>query len=99
MKLLRLPRYPAPGYNPRRHPRGPARMNRRDFLSAAATASLAAAAAAKDDPTMPPVVDTHQHLWDLSRIRLGWVKPDDPLNHSFTPKEYAEATQGLNVAK
>jgi L-fuconolactonase len=74
-------------------------MNRRDFLSAAAGATLAAAAAAKDDPKMMPVVDTHQHLWDLTRIRLNWVKPDDPLNHSFTPKEYAEATRGLNVAK
>ena len=69
-------------------------MNRRDFLSAAAGAALAAAATAKDDPTMPPVVDTHQHLWDLTRIRLNWVKPDDPLNHSFAPKEYAEATRG-----
>src|SRR4029078_777326 len=74
-------------------------MNRRDFLSAAAGAALAAAATAKDDPTMPPVVDTHQHLWDLSKIRLNWVKPDHPLNPSFTPKEYAEATNGLNVVK
>lgn len=73
-------------------------MNRRDFLSAAG-ATLAAAAAAKDDPPMPPVIDTHQHLWDLTKIRLNWVKKDDPLNHSFTPTEYAAASEGLNVVK
>jgi L-fuconolactonase len=73
-------------------------MNRRDFLSLAAAAP-AALAGAKDEPAMMPLVDCHQHLWDLSKVRLDWVKPDDPLNHSFTPKEYAEATAGLNVVK
>ena len=73
-------------------------MNRRDFLGLAAAAP-AALAAGKDEPAMTPLVDCHQHLWDLDKIRLSWVKPDDPLNHSFTPKEYAEATQGLNVVK
>ena len=74
-------------------------IDRRDFLSAAAGATLAAAAAAKDDPKMHPVVDAHQHLWDLTKVRLNWVKPDDPLNHSFTPAEYAGATHGLGIVK
>lgn len=75
-------------------------MNRRDFLSAAAGSTLALAAAdAKDTPKMPPVVDTHQHLWDLTKVRLNWVKKDDPLNHSFTPTEYAAASEGLNIVK
>jgi L-fuconolactonase len=74
-------------------------MNRRDFLSAAAGSTFALAAAAKDTPKMLPVVDTHQHLWDLSKIRLGWVTKDHPLAHSFTPAEYAAATEGLNVVK
>jgi L-fuconolactonase len=73
-------------------------MNRRDFLALAAAAP-AALARAKDEPAMMPLVDCHQHLWDLSKIRLSWVKTDDPLNHSFTPTEYAEATKGLNVVK
>jgi predicted TIM-barrel fold metal-dependent hydrolase len=73
-------------------------MNRRDFLGLAAAAP-AALASAKDEPAMMPLVDCHQHLWDLSKIRLSWVKPDDPLNYSFTPTEYAEATKGLNVVK
>jgi L-fuconolactonase len=74
-------------------------MNRRDFLSAAAGSTVALAAAAKDTPKMLPVVDTHQHLWDLSKIRLGWVTKDHPLGQSHTPAEYAAATDGLNVVK
>jgi predicted TIM-barrel fold metal-dependent hydrolase len=73
-------------------------MNRRDFLSLAAAAP-AALAAAKDEPAMTPLVDCHQHLWDLSKFKLAWVKEGDPLAVSHTPKEYAEATQGLNVVK
>ena len=48
---------------------------------------------------MLPVIDTHQHLWDLSQLKLGWVTPGNPLAVSFTPKEYAEAIAGLNVVK
>ena len=44
-----------------------------------------------------PIVDTHQHLWDLSKFKLRWLSP--PLNRSFTTKDYIEATQGLNVVK
>src|SRR5262245_45414988 len=48
---------------------------------------------------MTPIVDTHQHLWDVSKFKLAWVKEGHPLKQSFTPKEYAEATKGLNVVK
>ncbi|HEX3152738.1 MAG TPA: amidohydrolase family protein [Gemmataceae bacterium] len=73
-------------------------MNRREFLSAAG-ATVAAGALAKDETKMIPIVDCHQHLWDLSKLKLAWVKEGEPLAHSFTPKEYAEASQGLNIAK
>jgi L-fuconolactonase len=76
-------------------------MDRREFLAVAAAGSVAAAAsAAEDKPAMLPVIDTHQHLWDLTKFRLGWLtSKDHPLAASHTPKEYAEATQGLNVVK
>jgi predicted TIM-barrel fold metal-dependent hydrolase len=52
---------------------------------------------------MLPIVDTHQHLWDLTQIKLAWFDPKTPegkiLGHNFTPKEYAEATKGLNLVK
>src|SRR5207302_690790 len=94
-------------------PRGPDPMNRREFLATAAisgglTSPGSPAKAQKKDkpvenPNKLPIVDTHQHLWDLSKFRLAWFDPDTPegkiLGHSFTAKEYAEATKGLNVVK
>jgi len=80
-------------------------MNRREFLAAAAATSASLAAAQKDKPVTNaiPIVDTHQHLWDMTRFKLAWIDPDSPevkvLGHNFTPKEYAEATKGLNVVK
>jgi L-fuconolactonase len=72
-------------------------MHRRDFLAVAA-ASAAAPARATDAP-MLPVIDTHQHLWDPTKRKLAWLKPDSPLGHTHGPKEYEEATRGLNVVK
>lgn len=81
-------------------------MDRRDFLAAAALTAAAGPhlSAQKDTPVNPmPIVDTHQHLWDLSQFKLAWFDPATPegkiLGHSFTPVEYAAATKGLNVVK
>lgn len=75
-------------------------MDRREFLAAGATVSVAASLApAEDPPAMLPVIDTHQHLWDLTKFRLGWLKKGEPLDASYTPTEYAKATEGLNVVK
>jgi predicted TIM-barrel fold metal-dependent hydrolase len=73
-------------------------MHRREFLAAGAAAA-ALPTVAKDSPKMLPVIDTHQHLWDLSRVKLGWLKKGSALDASYTPKEYAAATDGLNVVK
>lgn len=75
-------------------------MNRREFLASSLTATaLAAPAGAEEKTAMLPVVDTHQHLWDLSRFRLPWVKPGDLLARSFVPDDYKKATEGLDVVK
>ena len=79
---------------------------RRRFLQHA-TAGVAALAltgrrstgAADADPKLMPIVDTHQHLWDLSKLRLPWLKPGGPLTRSFVMKDYLEAVAGLNVVK
>ena len=73
-------------------------MTRRDFL-AATVATVGAAGLAAVEPKAMPIVDTHQHLWDLTRFRLPWVTKDSPLNHNFLPADYAKATDGLNVVK
>jgi predicted TIM-barrel fold metal-dependent hydrolase len=74
-------------------------MNRREFLTASASLPAAVALAGQDNPAMLPVIDTHQHLWDLARFKLAWLKPGSVYDASFTPKEYADATAGLNVVK
>lgn len=50
-------------------------------------------------PASLPIVDTHQHLWDLDVLRLGWLKSAGRLNRSFVTKDYLEATEGLGVVK
>jgi L-fuconolactonase len=78
-------------------------MNRRDFLKGASYPAIAASSAfpvysvGKESPVSIPIIDTHQHLWDLSRFKLTWLSP--PLDRSFTTKDYIEATQGLHIVK
>ena len=50
-------------------------------------------------PEMIPIVDTHQHLWDLTRFNLPWTKGNKVLGRSFVTSDYLEATKGLNVVK
>ncbi|MBA4186649.1 MAG: amidohydrolase [Planctomycetaceae bacterium] len=77
-------------------------MNRREFVAASAAVVPFALSHAEEKP-MLPIVDTHQHLWDLEKFKLAWFDPKTPegkiLGHSFTPKEYAEATKGVGVVK
>lgn len=41
------------------------------------------------------IIDTHQHLWDLSRRRHAWCADIPTLNRSFLPCDYAAAVAGL----
>jgi predicted TIM-barrel fold metal-dependent hydrolase len=76
-------------------------MDRRQFLAASAVAVAAPFLPADDqkDAKMLPVIDTHQHLWDLSKLKLSWLKKGSEFDQSFTPVEYAAAVDGLNVVK
>jgi predicted TIM-barrel fold metal-dependent hydrolase len=86
--------------------------DRRTFLHQAATATACAAVAdrsvgarptparrGKEPATRIPVIDTHQHLWDLDRFRLPWIKKDSPLNRSFLLHDYEKATEGLGITQ
>src|SRR4029077_17407352 len=58
----------------------------------------------KKDPSVDaqaglPIVDTHEHLWDLTKFTLPWTKDEKTLARSFVTKDYLEATQGLNLVK
>ena len=43
------------------------------------------------------IVDTHQHLWDLSRHRYSWCAGIPLLNRSYTMPDYQAATADLRV--
>lgn len=46
-----------------------------------------------------PIIDTHQHLWDLKKIVLPWLRPGGPLTRDYVTKDYLEAVAGLNYVK
>jgi L-fuconolactonase len=83
-----------------------ARLDRRTFLTRGAAAVAAgaiapAAAALADDVKVGrmPIIDTHQHLWDLSRFRLPWVRPGTVLGRSFVLSDYHAAAAGTGIEK
>ena len=82
------------------------RMDRRHFLGQTAGSIALGVGLARDAQSeepgnrMIPIIDTHQHLWDLNRFKLAWMTPgEEPLGKSHLPSDYAEAVKGLNVVK
>ena len=81
-------------------------MNRREFLAAAASRRRRSrpphAAHRRTSPCSPSSIRTSTS-GTSTKFKLAWFDPKTPegkiLGHSFTPKEYAEATKGLNVVK
>jgi predicted TIM-barrel fold metal-dependent hydrolase len=73
-------------------------QTRRTFLAAAAAAActgLIGATMNRDADADFPIVDTHEHLWDLNRFRLPWLENVPKLKKSYLPKDYQEATANL----
>jgi predicted TIM-barrel fold metal-dependent hydrolase len=70
-------------------------MNRRDFLAASTAAASAALVKAEEKQRVFPIVDTHQHLWDLNKFKLPWLERNESLKADYLPKDYAEATAKL----
>jgi predicted TIM-barrel fold metal-dependent hydrolase len=86
---------------------------RRRFMQHAAMATVGAASIAgltacqtdkaRDAATggdVMSIIDTHQHLWDLTMFQPPWLA-DAPavLNHSYVTSDYVAATRGLHVVK
>jgi len=84
-------------------------MNRRSFLTRTSQATVGAgllssvcltcrgSAGGLGGAAALPIVDTHQHLWDLNRLKLTWLKP--PLDRSFTLQDYVQASEGLHIVQ
>ncbi len=74
-------------------------LNRRNFLKAASLSAMAPSLcylSCNADPVFP-IIDTHQHLWDLDLFPLSWVKP--PLDRNFLMEDYLKAIEGQGVVK
>jgi predicted TIM-barrel fold metal-dependent hydrolase len=79
-------------------------VNRRSFLGYSSAAVAAGAidgrlGAADPKAALMTIIDTHQHLWDLTTFRLPWVKPGTPLGRSFLLSDYQAAAAGLGIVK
>jgi len=48
-----------------------------------------------------PIIDTHQHLWDLTIVDLSWLSGEavQSINRSFVMSDYLTATQNVNIAQ
>jgi L-fuconolactonase len=88
------------------------RMNqagsRRDFLATASLAGVLSPLAslsllsANDSLYAGEIIDTHQHLWNLKKLRLPWVEgltgePKAILGHDYLLSDYDEASRGLRI--
>jgi L-fuconolactonase len=85
-------------------------LSRRNFLQsavAATTCGLGQASLSAADPkalsvteqAALPIIDTHQHLWDLGRFRLPWTKGNDRLARNYLMSDYQAATAGLPISQ
>jgi predicted TIM-barrel fold metal-dependent hydrolase len=86
-------------------------LTRRDFFQAAAATAGGLAAMSDSTAAEPadaiydgPIVDTHEHLWDLKQIRTNWLggltgKPKEILAHDHLNSDYATAIDGLKIVK
>lgn len=86
-------------------------LNRRQFLRQTTQAALltgslgglqvapAPAQEASSALAPQPIVDTHQHLWDLTKLRLSWLQGSPRLNRNHLPEDYVKASAGLNIVK
>ncbi len=46
-----------------------------------------------------PIVDTHQHLWDLKKFKLPWIEKGSPLQRNYLMSDYLQEARGLNIVK
>tara|TARA_B100000945_G_scaffold320175_1_gene329435 strand:+ start:1502 stop:2482 length:981 start_codon:yes stop_codon:yes gene_type:complete len=80
-------------------------FSRREFIqttTAAAAAAIvpAVSATAKVSAKRLPLIDTHQHLWDLDLFQPPWLSgAPDVLARSYVTSDYKKATRAVNLVK
>ena len=48
---------------------------------------------------MIPIIDTHQHLWDLSKLHLPWLDGGGKLSTNHVLADYKREAAGLDIAQ
>ena len=48
---------------------------------------------------MIKIIDTHQHLWDLERLKLPWLENVPELKKGYLPDHYLEAAEGTGIKR
>ena len=50
---------------------------------------------------MLPIVDTHQHMWDLAQFALPWLEGEgmEPLRKNHLMSDYLAAAEGAGIAR
>ena len=48
---------------------------------------------------MIPIIDTHQHLWDLEALLLDWFKVDKVMDHNYLMSDYLETSKRLGIGQ
>jgi L-fuconolactonase len=83
-------------------------FDRRQFLGTTAAAATAGvvhvlfpAAGGCEEPkpvtAASPIVDCHQHLWDLQQFKLPWIEPGTLLGKSYVMQDYLAASEGTGI--
>ena len=80
--------------------------SRRQFLGQIAAAATAGAAALTFQESISgaisvnediAIIDCHQHLWDLDKFKLNWIKPGTLLGRSYVMADYRQAIDGTGI--
>jgi L-fuconolactonase len=78
-------------------------LTRRHFVQSSAAVALVASStrlfAADEKQANLPIVDCHQHLWDLTKFKLPWITPGTLMGKNYVEEDYLKAAEGLNVVK
>jgi len=76
-------------------------LSRRDLIIGSAAAGLLASgsAAAREEKPMLPLIDCHQHLWDVTKFKLPWLPASGVLARSYVMDDYRQAIVGTGIDK
>lgn len=63
------------------------------------TLAMATLGSALPEEQQVGIVDTHQHLWDLNRLKLPWLPSTGPLAGDHLMEHYLKDAEGLGIQR